>query len=298
MKTSFIRSSMSRRLFDVCNVIFMVLLVLVMLYPFYQQLVLSFNQGLDAQRGGLFFYPRKPTLESYAWLFKNSKLLSGAAVSVARVVVGTTTTLLCTAMLAFLVSLRNFSGRRFLRRLFLVTMYFGGGFIPVYLLFYKLKLINTFFVYWVPSLFDAYFMLLISSYIYNLPNALVEAAWIDGAPIYKIFFYVIIPICAPVLAAVAIFSAVSHWNAWFDNMIFNPSGKWDTIQMILMRMMLQAEIAKKIAVEAAKYTRYRTMTPETVKAAATIVITLPIVLVYPFFQKYFIGGITIGAVKE
>lgn len=294
----YLRKSRSGKIFDACNAAFLLLLFFIMVYPFYQQLIVSFNEGIDADRAPLYFWPRKFTLENYQWLFQHSGIPRGLVISLLRVVIGTISGLACTSMLAFLVSVKSFSARRPLRIFFLVTMYFGGGFIPTYLLYIRLGLLNTFSVYWLPSLFNAYYMLIIASYIQNLPYSIVESAWIDGASFGKIFFKVILPMCIPVLAAISVFLAVNQWNAWFDNMIYNSSGTWDTVQIILKRMMLEADIDKKLTLETQAAQRMHTRTASTVKAACTMVITIPILMVYPFFQRYFISGITLGAVKE
>lgn len=297
MHAPYLRKSFGSRVFDTFNVLLLALFAFLLLYPFYNQLVLSFNEGVDAQRGGVYFWPRRPTLESYAWLFRNSKLLNGALVSVMRVVVGTTTCLFGSALLGYVTSIRYFSGRRFMRILFVVTMYFGGGMIPTYLLFMRLGLLNTFTVYWLPSALSGYYMLLFSSYLNQLPDSLFEAARVDGATELRIFFQIVVPVSVPVLAAISIYLVVGQWNAWFDNMLYNTNGNWDTLQMYLRRMLLEAEVALKIQAEAIAYHRAMTMTPQTIKAATTMIVTLPILLAYPFFQRYFIGGITLGAVK-
>ena len=294
----YLRKSRSGRIFDACNTVFLLILFFIMVYPFYQQLIVSLNEGIDADRATLYFWPRKFTFENYQWLFQHSGIPRGLLISVLRVLVGTTTGLFCTSMLAYLVSVKSFSGRRPLRIFFLITMHFGGGFIPTYLLYIRLTLLNTFTVYWLPYLFNAYYMLIIASYIQNLPYSLIESALIDGASYRKIYTRIIIPMCIPVLAAIAVFIAVNQWNAWFDNMIYNANGKWDTVQIILKRMMLEADIDKKLTLETQAAQRMNTRTATTVKAACTMVITIPIVMVYPFFQRYFISGITLGAVKE
>lgn len=297
MHAPFLRKSIGSRIFDTVNVTLMLVFAFLLLYPFYNQLVLSFNEGVDAQRGGVYFWPRRPTLESYAWLFKNSRLLSGALVSVMRVVVGTTTCLFGSTLLGYVTTIRYFSGRRFMRILFVVTMYFGGGMIPTYLLIMRLGLLNTFTVYWLPYAISGYYMLLFSSYLNQLPDSLFEAARVDGATELRIFFQIVVPVSVPVLAAISIYLTVGQWNAWFDNMLYNTNGNWDTLQMYLRRMLLQAEVALKIQAEAIAYHRAMTMTPQTIKAATTMIVTLPILVAYPFFQRYFIGGITLGSVK-
>jgi putative aldouronate transport system permease protein len=140
-------------------------------------------------------------------------------------------------------------------------------------------------------------MLLFSSYLGQLPEALFEAARVDGASELRIFLQIVVPIAVPVLAAVSIYLVVGQWNSWFDNMLYNTKGNWDTLQMYLRRMLLQSEIALKIQAEAVAYHRFQTVAPVTIKAATTMIVTIPILVAYPFFQRYFIGGITLGSVK-
>jgi len=177
-------------------------------------------------------------------------------------------------------------------------MYFSGGLIPFYLLMVKLHMIDTFSVYWIPSLFSAYYMLLIAAYIQKIPTSLCESARMDGAGELRIFFKIILPISVPVIAAICVFAGVGHWNSWFDVMIYNPSGKWDTMQVILRRMLLEVESLENITDQQMASTKFAQLTAKTVRAATTMIVTIPIALLYPFLQKYFISGITIGAVKE
>ena len=184
-----------------------------------------------------------------------------------------------------------------MRILFVITMYFSGGLIPTYLLMLRLNLVNSFAVYWVPSLISAYYMLLMSSYIQSIPESLGESARIDGASELLIYFRIIIPVSIPVFAAVAVYVAVGQWNAWFDTALYNPNRQWDTLQIILRRLLLEVEALKDIQESEALGRKYSELTPQTVKAATTILVTLPIVFVYPFFQRYFIGGLTLGGIK-
>ena len=286
------------QVFDVISVIFLSLFCFVVIYPFWNQFVMSISNGLEVMKGNIYFLPRKMTLASYSLLFDDTKFLPATAISILRVVVGTVTCLLCAGLLSYITTVRYFSGRKLLRRIFVFTMYFGGGLIPTYLLMVQLKLINTFTVYWLPGLLNAYYMLLISSYMQNIPEALLEAARMDGARELSIYFRIMLPICKPVFAAVSVYVTVGHWNSWFDCMIYNPSGKWDTLQVYLRRILLEAESFTKIMDQSVAASKYRNMTPQTLRAATTVVVTLPILFVYPFFQKYFISGITIGSVKE
>lgn len=297
MDTTFIKPTFGSRLFDYMNVIFMVLFSILMIYPFLNLLAISLNEGADAARGGIYLWPRMFSLDAYEFIFSEKKLYSGFLISVLRVTVGTLSCVLTTGLLAYVVTIKNFSGRKMIRLLFLFTMYFSGGLIPTYLLMVKLGLINTFQVYWIPSLLNAYYMLIMASYMQNLPESLFESARIDGASELRIYFQIVFPISLPVFASIAVFSSVGHWNSWFDVVLYNSSGHWDTLQVYLRKLLLEVEAVNEIQNQQIAYSKFRTLTPATVRAAVTMVVTLPIIFVYPFMQKYFVGGITLGSVK-
>ncbi|SDO35101.1 putative aldouronate transport system permease protein [Paenibacillus sp. yr247] len=292
-----LRASIPNRMVDILVVVLLLLLASIVVYPFLNLLALSFNDGMDAARGGIYFFPRKFSLTAYNMLFQNGKLLKGLGWSVLRVFVGTGTCLFATGLLAYIISIRTFSGRKFMRLLFFVTMYFSGGLIPTYILMQQLHLTNTFQVYWIPSLINTYFMLLMNSYISDLPEALFESARIDGANELKIYTRIVIPVAIPVFAAVSIYSAVGHWNSWFDVVLYNFNGKYDTLQVYLQRLLLEVEATQQIRDEQLLLHKFQGLSPQTLRAATTILVTMPILCVYPFLQKYFIGGLTLGSVK-
>jgi putative aldouronate transport system permease protein len=296
-KAFYIKQTPAGRVFDVCNGILIAMLMFAMIYPFWNTLVFSFNDGTDALLGRLYFWPRAWTTTNYEYVFKNAKLLRGALISVLRVVVGTVTGVLCNALLGYIVSNKQFYGRKFMRLLFLITMYFGGGLIPTYLLMIRLGFMNSFAVYIVPGLFSCYYMMLTSSYIQSLPDALFEAARIDGASEINTFLRVAIPLSMPMLACIAVYIGVGHWNSWFDVSLYSKDGTWDTLQIILYRLLNEANAKAELTTQQRLYQKMRTIQPETVRAATTVVVVVPIVFIYPFFQKYFVGGITLGAVK-
>lgn len=298
MRKSFLKKTWKDYLFDGIIVCFLIVLVIVTLYPFINQLAISLNDSTDAIKGGIYLWPRQFSLDAYRFVFQNDELFKATVMSLLRVVIGTTTGVFATAQLAYIVTIKNFSGKRFLRRLFIITMYFSGGLIPFYLLIVKLGLTDSFTVYWLPSLISAYHMLIIASYMQEIPNSLTESAMLDGAGYFQIFIKIILPISVPVIAAICVFTGVRHWNSWFDVMIYNPSGKFDTLQVFLRRMLLEVEALENLQDQQAAMTEFATLTAKTVRAATTMIVTIPIALIYPFFQKYFISGITMGAVKE
>ena len=297
MRQSYLKQTPLGKLFDGINMFLMLILIFIMVYPFWNQLVHSLNEGRDAARGGLYFWPRVPTFDNYVYMMTRGDLGRGAVISVLRVLVGTVTSIFFSGLIAYVTTIRWFSGRRIIRFVFLITMYFSGGLIPTYLWYIRLGLINSFAVYWIPGLINAYFLLLIAAYIFNLPEALTESARIDGSGELRIYISIVAPLCIPVFAAVAVFGAVGHWNSWFDVMVFNPSGRWDTLQMHLRRILLDVEQIQKLQSEAAQREALRTLTPGSVRAATTMIVTLPIIFAYPFLQRYFISGISIGAIK-
>ena len=296
-KTFYVKKTSAGRTFDAINALLLSLLMFAMIYPFWNVLVYSFNEGSDAILGRLYFWPRRWTLSNFEYVFRNKQLLRGAAVSVTRVLVGTLSGVLCNALLGYIVSCRHFYGRKFMRVLLLVTMYFSGGLIPTYLLMLRLGFMNTFAVYWVPALFSCYYMLLASSYIQGIPDAVFESARIDGASELHTFSRIVIPLAMPMLACIAVYIGVNHWNSWFDVSLYSKDGRWDNLQIILYRLLNIAQANAEMQNQQQLYTSMRNIQPVTVRAATTIVVVVPIVFIYPFFQRYFVGGITLGAVK-
>lgn len=297
MKRIYYKHTVASRIFTVVNAILLALITFLMIYPFVNQLAISLNDGADAARGGIFLFPRKFSFEAYEYVFQNEALLHGAWISVLRVIVGLVTGLLCTSLLAYIVTVRYFSGRKLIRILFIVTMYFTGGLVPFYILILKLRLNNTFAVYWLPQIISVYNMLIIASYMQDIPEAVSESARIDGAGELRIFFSIMIPMSLPVLACIAVFIGVFQWNSWFDVQLFITRRELENMQIILNRLLNEMQNTQDIMNAQLMYQKFMNISSVTVRAATTMVVTIPIVLIYPFFQKYFVGGLTIGAVK-
>ncbi len=276
----------------------MVLFVVITLYPVLNTLAVAFNDGTDALRGGIHIWPRMWTMNNFTTVLQKENLLTGAKISVLRTVLGTLFSLFLNAVLAFIISRKEFVFQRSLSLFWVITMYVNGGLIPVFLLYKALGLTNSFWVYVIPGAISCYNMLVIRTYMNNsIPNSLVESAQIDGAGYTTIFVKIISPLCKPVYATVALFSAVGQWNSWFDAMLYNRmSEKYTTLQYELMKL-LSSVTNQGTSAEAMKNAA-GAVTPTSVRAAATILTMLPIVCLYPFLQKYFVQGLTLGSVKE
>ena len=287
-------------LFTIINAIFMIAFVVITLYPVLNTLAVSFNDGTDALRGGIYLWPRKWSLQNYSTVLQKDNLITGAYISVARTVLGTVFGLAANALLAFIVSRKKFLFKSQLSLFWVITMYVNGGMIPVFLVYKGLGLTNSFWVYVIPGMLGAFNMLVMRTYMLGISDSLEESAQLDGAGYMTIFIKIISPLCKPVYATVALFVAVGQWNSWFDAMLYNRmSDQYTTMQYELMKLLSsvtnQGATAETMqnAVEAAG-----AVTPTSIRAAATIITMLPIVCLYPFLQRYFVAGLTIGGVKE
>lgn len=286
-------------IFVTCNTLFMLAFVIVTLYPVLNTLALSFNDGTDAVRGGIHLIPRKFTLQNYRTVFSKQNMVTGAVVTVLRTILGTGISLASNALLAFIVSRKNFLFRSQLSLFWVITMYVNGGMIPVFLLYKNLHLTGTFWVYVVPGAVSAFNMLVLRTYMQGLPDSLEESAQLDGAGYFTIFMKIISPLCKPVYATVALFVAVFQWNSWFDAMLYNRmKSQYTTLQYELMKLLNSVMQQSGSADGAKNVAGASAVTPITVRAAATIITMLPIVCLYPFLQRYFVAGLTIGGVKE
>ena len=287
--------------FPVVNGLLLILLMFLTLYPVINTVAYSFNDGTDAVRGGIGLWPRKFSLDSYKSILSDNSVYGAAWISASKTVLITLLNLFWTSMLAFALSRREFMLRKVFTVIMVLTMYFNAGLIPNYLLISKtLNLRNNYLVYVIPTMFSCFNMIVIRTYISNLPEALVESARIDGAGDFRIFWQIIFPLCKPVLATVALFVAVGSWNSWFDTYLYVGQKKELYTLQYLLKMKLATTQASANAAKAtaeAMSTLGQT-TPVTIRCAITVIATVPIIVVYPFLQKYFVTGIALGSVKE
>lgn len=284
--------------FDIVLIFIMLFIVVITLYPFLNVLAISLNDATDTVKGGIHIWPREFTLQNYKEIFNGSTKLPRAFVnSVLRTVIGTITGVIATTMVAFTLSRRDFIFNKLVTMLFVITMYVGGGLIPEYLVVRQLGLVNNFAVYILPGLISAFNVIVIRSFMDGLPEALYESASIDGANDWTVFTKIVFPLCLPVIATIALFIAVSQWNSWFDTYIYaRTNDSLTTLQYELMKIMDNA--AATVDIHNPNLQNTARSNPESIKMAITMVATIPILLVYPFVQKYFVSGMTLGAVKS
>ncbi|NBJ92013.1 carbohydrate ABC transporter permease [Parablautia muri] len=280
---------------DVFKVVFLTLVVVVCVYPFWNIFIISINDATDAIRGGLYFLPRKLSFASYKDILTRTTFLHSIIVTVARTAIGTPLAVLATTALAFVLSRKDLLLKKPITLFFIFTMYFGGGQVPYYMVLKNLGLLDSFWVYIFPNLISVYNMILVKNYIEGMPDALFEAAKIDGANDLVVFFKLVIPLSKPIIMTVALFVAIMHWNSWFDAYLYTNSQNLKVMQSILVEILNQYQTTG--ANQAANRTG-QGITPDSIRMAATMVATIPIIMVYPFIQKYFVKGIMLGSVKS
>ena len=288
---------------DVVVHISLICLCVITIYPFLNTLAFSFNDAIDSVRGGIYVWPREFTLRNYEIILIGNPLIATAIVnSAARALAGGLLSVFACLCVSYVFSRREFFLRKIFTPFLVFTMYFSGGLIPSFILVRNLGLINNFLVYLLPAMMSAYNVMVMRSFIESLPDSLVEAARIDGSSEYRILFQIVFPLSLPVVATIALFVVVGQWNAWFDTMIYCSSDpKLTTLQYELQKLLTSAQnLSSGDAVDAALSsgeTSKAAVTPTSIRTAMTIIAVMPILFIYPFLQKYFVKGLTIGGVK-
>lgn len=276
----------------------MAVILAITLYPFLNVLAISLNDSTDTVRGGIYIWPREFTLENYKTIFGYSTLIQGFKITIYRTFVGTVLGLISSSMVAYTLSRPDFGARKFVSTFLAMTMYVSGGLVPTYMLMRHLDLIGTFAVYILPGLISAFNVFVIRSFMDGLPYALQESAKLDGANDFTIYYKIILPLCKPVLATIALFLAVGQWNSWFDTYLYNGNKEHlTTLQYELMKILQSTNQGSKMANANDLVNQMSQVSPESIKMAITIVVTVPILFIYPFLQRYFVEGMTLGAVK-
>lgn len=288
MKTSF-----SEKCFTVLNYIFFILLGLTTLLPFVNLLAKSLSSESAVISGRVGLLPVGLQLETYQYVLQDSMFLNSLKVSIALTVIGTVCSLFLTTLTAYPLSKIRLRGRKGLLLIFVFTMLFSGGLIPTYLLMQNLNLVNSFPVLFLPAMVNVYNMLIIKNYFEGLPEELEESAKLDGAGNIRILASVMLPLSLPVLATIGLFFAVAFWNDYFSAMIYISDPAIKPMQLYLKELLVSSSgDFLKDNVDAAINT-----TPQSIQASSILLATIPILLVYPFLQKYFVKGVLVGSIK-
>lgn len=286
------------RIFMIAAVLVTGLFAFLCIYPFWYVVIYSFSDPRQVV-SGLGLLPKGFNLLNYKTVLGMTVIYNAFLVSGLRAVVGTAITLFVSSMFAFVLTKNYLVGRRFIYRMMVVTMYVGAGLIPWYLTMRLYHLKDNFLLYVLPSALAPYYVILIKTYFEQLPESLEEAAFVDGANVFQIFARVVLPISLPILAAISVFSAVGQWNAWTDNyyLVKNPS--LQTMQLVLLDILRQSEALARAFRSEQNYELIAksTVSPMSIRMTITVVTVTPILLVYPFLQRYFVKGILLGAVK-
>ncbi|MBB6732351.1 carbohydrate ABC transporter permease [Cohnella zeiphila] len=300
------KMSLPDRIYTTLNYTALLVFCVTALYPFIYFLALSFNDGYDAMKGGIYFLPRIYTLENYSKAFHNPLVLNSFFISVARTVTVTVLSVLLTAMLAYALSRKGLPGRKFIVFFFFFTTLFSGGLIPTFILYRQLHMLNTFSVLVLPSLYNFFNAIIMKTFFDGIPAGLTESAKIDGAGELSVFSRIILPLSLPVLATIALFVGVGTWNDWFTGQFFIQNEKLQPAATFLNKMISEASFESMTSSSGGSSIQnmnqaqmeLRGVTPEALRMTFVIIITTPIICVYPFLQKYFVKGVLVGSLKE
>ncbi len=290
------KRSRGEKAFDIFNIIVLSLFAFICLYPFIYILALSFNDGVDAMKGGIYLVPRKFSLDNYQTIFKDKRLINSLSVTVFRTVAGTVLGVIFNTLYAYTISKPDLPYRKVLNWLIVIPMYFGSSLIPYYIICQHLNLINNIWVYIIPWAITPFHIMLLRIAIKDLPPSLEESAELDGASYPVIFTQIVLPLIVPSIATVALLSGLFHWNDWFDGTVMtNKSTLWP-LQTLLLNIIQGADMSSFM--KTGHTLRKVSITTESVKMAMLVFTVLPIFMIYPFAQKYFIRGMMVGSVKE
>lgn len=281
--------------FDWVNSLFMIVLCIATIYPFLHMLSVSFSTG-SVRMDTFHLIPPEMTWANYKKVLSNDFMISGFTNTLIRTVLGTALSVLFTIFTAYPLAKRYFPHRTFWTSLIVFTMFFSGGLIPNYLLVKGLGLMNTTWALVLPGLISTFSMIIARNYFMSLPETLEESAKIDGANEIVILFRIIIPISMPIIATLILWSAVGHWNAWFDSMIYMTDSHKHVLQVVMRRIVLEGT-QDMLDVNKLSDDPNQVVNPDTIKAATVMVSVIPIILFYPFLQKYFVKGVLVGSLK-
>ncbi|GIO41457.1 MULTISPECIES: carbohydrate ABC transporter permease [Paenibacillus] len=295
MQAKRVKQDLDSRIFDTVNVTILLLFTMIIIVPLWNVIVSSFSSGRSLAEGGFVFWPTEFSLENYQAVFRDETIWQSFIISVLKTVIGVLTHVFFCAMIGYGLSKSNVRGRKLYVTMGVITMFFSGGMIPTYLLIKSLGLLNTFWVYIIPALFSYYDVVILMNFFRNVPDSLEESAKIDGAGDWKIFLRIFIPLSMPAMATIALFNGVNQWNDFMTTKLYITDQWLYPLQMKLYEIIVQSQtqsmqnIGGSVVIET---------TTKGVQLATIVITTLPIVVIYPILQRYFISGMMLGAVKE
>ncbi|MEK3888103.1 carbohydrate ABC transporter permease [Bacillus sp. FSL K6-3431] len=302
MGNNYYQTSKGEKVFSYINYFIIIAFCLTVILPFINIFALSFNSGVDAQKGGVYFWPREWTFDNFKEVFSQSSILGGFYISLFRTILGTLISVFLTAMAAYALKSKTLPWRKQITFFIFFTMLFSGGIVPYYMVLKELQLTNSIWVYIIPSLYSVWNIIIMRTFFYQIPESVEEAAKIDGCGDFAIFFKIILPMSIPVVAAIGLFNAVGHWNDWFSGAFYVRDQSLKPLSTLLQEMLTRQE-ALQNALLRSSGTNYDLVdkvliTGESLKMATIVIVVTPIILVYPLLQKHFIKGVNIGSVKE
>lgn len=295
MKLKTMRRDWDSRVFDTINITCLSIILIVILVPLWNVVISSFSSSKALAEGGFIFWPSELSLENYRAVFRDNSIGQSFFISIAKTAIGVVTHVLFCAMVAYGLSKNNVRGRKFYVTMGVITMFFSGGMIPTYLLIKSLGLLNSFWVYIIPALLSFYDVIILMNFFRNVPSSLEESAKIDGAGDWRVFLSIFIPLSMPAMATIAMFNGVSQWNDFMTTKLYITNEALYPLQMKLYEIIVQSQtqsmqnIGGSVIIET---------TTKGVQLATIVITTLPIVVIYPLLQRYFISGMMLGAVKE
>ena len=298
-KPTKIKRSMGERIGYFIIMLILCLFAFSTVYPFWHVIMYSLSDSRAAMSGGLFFWPREFSLKGYEMVFKTAQIWIAYGNSIKVTVVGTVFSILLSALTAYPLSRRRLHGRSFIQMVFFFTMLFGGGMIPTYLVVNSIGLLDTFWALFLPSALSVYNMFILRNFMQSIPDSLEESARLDGASDFLILFRIMLPLCAPSLAAVAMFYGVGYWNSYMNCLLYINGNRYQVLPLYLRNILTQsaASAISQSSNVAGMAEQAATLTEETIKMTNVAVSVVPILIVYPFLQRYYTKGITVGAVK-
>ncbi len=293
------RRTKGEKIYNVVNIIILTLFALICTYPFYYLIINSLSNNQAAAAGDVTWRIEGLHWDNYKTVLGLDGLVQSAWISVARTVIGTVLTVLASAYLGFMFTQQKMWKRSFWYRFVVITMYFNAGLIPMFITMKNYGLTNNFWVYILPAIVQPFNIILVKTYIESIPASLQEAAEVDGAGTMTVFWKIVLPMCTPILATVAIFSAVNQWNSFQDTLIYMTDSKLWSLQYLLYTYINQASsIANSVKANAANAALLATAaTPTAIRMTVSVIVVLPIMFIYPFFQRFFVKGMMLGAVK-